>query len=630
MRYRRDTPCGVLLAAVLLLLAQAPSQGQEENIDSSADLLRKDFPSLWGRFGERASQQRADYVIAVDVSGSMKKFREVVVPSVSDFLEALPDGDYVSLISFGTGAQIAGVPTAVNAATRGSLRQALSAMQFNEQNTDLEGMSKLTLDELNRPGGSDLKFVFAFTDFDHDPAPGRRGSEDWAALTDRFRREQASRGVEFYAMKLQLNTTSGRDLPRIKAIFPSLQVIPVNAATLAGWFERRKAEILRDRLRHIVAMAANSQLPNLSARAEGSGIMLQLSDAGANELVRGIEITGVQFTGKYSASPMKAEQLPLQLAAAGGVEKLLAATTSGPYFAEPTEPPSLKLQSEWLLSGDAAEIARLGIELPASPPALSVSGSVQPPGALALRAVGSSVEAILETKVEGLSVRLDALSLPSAEKLVRVQNLPLVIGSGEWSKIAEVPVSGWVSKSFGAGDANGRAAFVTAADPSAVPGDFVLAVPGWLGTGRYALWQIVTTASTLLMALLYTAFAYRPGRKFRGKIILNPPGQEIRLVSVSSLTVSADSKEKNISKAAAAIPPGLRFTLGTAGSLLNPLSGRKFVQGETGSAQLLYKTGRKEQNMMLKPRQRFFLPSNLRDFEIKSGAWTARWMRSGR
>jgi hypothetical protein len=618
------------MAASVLLLAQSTSFGQQETSDVSVGLLKKDFPSLWERFGKRAEQQRADYVIAVDVSGSMKRFRDNVVSSASDFLEALPDGDYVSLISFGTEAAISGVPTTVNSSTRSSLRQALAAMQFNERDTDLEAMSKLILDELNRPGGSDLKFVFVFTDFDHDPPRARRGLENWEALAERFRREQAGRNVDFYGMKLQLAPNSGRDLPRIQEVFPAVQVIPVNPATLGGWFERRKAEILRDRLRHIVALAARDQLPQLSARGEANGITLGLSGGAANEIVRGIEITGVEFAYESPFGHMRTQALPFELTTDVAAEKLLATTTAGPYFDRPIGPPSLTLEAKWLFAGDAAEIDKLGIKLPATPSALSVSGSIQPPGTLAMRATGSALEAYFDSKIDGLSLRIDSLSLPSVDGVVRVHDLPLSVPAAVWTAIGEVPIAGWVSKSFDAGDVSGRAAFVTTADPSASPGDFDLEVPGWLGTGRYALWQIVTAASALVMALLYAAFAYRPGRKFRGKIVMTPPGQDIRLTTVSSLTIAADSKDKNLSKVLTAIPAGLRFTLGTAGSLLHPLGGRKFLQGEVGTAQLLYKTGRKEHNMTLKPRQRFFLPSNLRDFQVKSGAWTARWMRSAR
>ena len=306
----RSSPHRLSLFAVYLALASL-CLAQSGQSDSSALLLQRDFPTLWQQYGERARQQKADYVVAVDVSGSMKRFKDSVIPSVTDFLEALPDGDYVSLISFGTGAQVAGVPTALNASTRGTLRQALGSMQFNEQNTDLEAMSNITLDELNRPGGSDLKFVFVFTDFDHDPTKDRRGSENWSALRERFMREQGGRGVDFYAMKLELSAASGRDLPRIKEIFPSLQVIQVNSATLAGWFERRKAEILRDRLRYIVSNAAKEKAPQLAARCEANQIIVSLVSNSANEILGGVRIESAEFSPRGVAGSVQGESMPL-------------------------------------------------------------------------------------------------------------------------------------------------------------------------------------------------------------------------------------------------------------------------------------------------------------------------------
>lgn len=620
--------CPLALAASIFLFA-AFCPAQTGVADGSATFLAKDFPSLWQQYGDRAKQQKADYVVAVDVSGSMKRFKDVVVPSVSDFLEALPDGDYVSLISFGTDAQIVGVPTALNASTRGTLSQALGSMQFDQQNTDLEAACTLMLDELNRPGGSDLKFVFVFTDFDHDPKKERRGAENWPALRERFAREQGGRGVDLYAMKLELSSASGRDLPRVKEIFPSLQVIPVNPATLGGWFERRKAEILRDRLRHIVATAAKEQAPQLEARCEANQIVLGLV-AGANEILRGVRVETVDFSPRGAAGSVTPEPMPLLLSPQDGIQKVVATSSAGPYFEEPVDPPSLALKTSWLFAADEAEIARLGISLPPPPSAPPVAGQLDPPGKLSLRATGSSVEASFDTRVDGLSLRLDSLQVPAGEGLLKVGPLPLQVGPGGWTKVADVPTSGWVSQSFSAGEAAGQAAFVSAAEPQAPGGEFRLPVEGWLAAGRFAWWQVVAAAALLLLAVLYLLFAYRPGRKFAGKIIFAPPGQEVVLRSVSSLTIAADSKDKLLARVIQQVPPKLRLSLGIAGSLMHPLSGQRFLRTENGEAEVLYKMGRKEKTVKLRPRQPVLLPTNVREFQVKSGAWSAKWLRTSR
>jgi hypothetical protein len=596
--------------------------------DGSATFLAKDFPTLWRQYGDRAKQQKADYVVAVDVSDSMIDFREVVIPSVCNFLEALPDGDYVSLVSFGAGAQIVGVPTELNPGTRNTLRQSLEGMKFDQRETDLGSMADLVLTELNRPGGSDLKFVFVFTDFDHFRKD--RQKPNWDALKQRYEREQAGRGVEFYAMQLQLKANSGRDLPRIEEIFPSLQVIPVNPATLGGWFERRKAEILRDRLRHIVANAAKEQAPQLDARCETNQIVLGLVAGAANEILRGVRVESVDFSPLGAAGSVVPESMPLLLSPQDGIQKVIATSSVGPYFGKPVDPPSLSLKTSWLFSADEAEIARLGISLPPPPSAPAVAGQLDPPGKLSLRATGSSVDAFFDTQVDGLSLRLDSLQVPAGEGLLKLGPFPLEVGSGGWTKVADVPTSGWVSRSFSAGEAAGQAAFVSAAEPRAPGGEFRLPVEGWLAAGRFAWWQVVTAAALLLLAVLYLLFAYRPGRKFAGKVIFAPPGQEIVLRSVSGLTIAADSKDKLLARVVQQIPPKLRLSLGTAGSLMHPVSGQRFLRADNGEAELLYKTGRKEKTEKLKPRQRVLLPSNVREFQVKSGTWNAKWMRTSK
>ena len=114
-----------LLACLWLQAALTVSGQTTQDPGSSVALVSKDFPQLWEKFGTRAQAQKADYVIALDVSGSMNRFRDTVIGNVSSFLEALPDGDYVSILTFGTDVKIAGVPTEVNPGSRAAIREAL-------------------------------------------------------------------------------------------------------------------------------------------------------------------------------------------------------------------------------------------------------------------------------------------------------------------------------------------------------------------------------------------------------------------------------------------------------------------------------------------------------------------------
>ena len=89
---KRLTTLIALLFSATLLLAQ------QQGIDA----LKADYPQLMKKFGKELEGQRADYIFAIDVSGTMNKYKETVVPALGEFFRSLQEGDYVSIIKFGS------------------------------------------------------------------------------------------------------------------------------------------------------------------------------------------------------------------------------------------------------------------------------------------------------------------------------------------------------------------------------------------------------------------------------------------------------------------------------------------------------------------------------------------------
>ena len=87
----------IITLLITLTLAAAPllSQG------GGTEALRADYPQLMEKFGKELEGQRADYIFAIDVSGTMGRFKETVVPALGEFFRSLQQGDYVSIIKFG-------------------------------------------------------------------------------------------------------------------------------------------------------------------------------------------------------------------------------------------------------------------------------------------------------------------------------------------------------------------------------------------------------------------------------------------------------------------------------------------------------------------------------------------------
>ena len=238
------------LNLLLLVLVSVVTEAE----DNSA--LIRDFPELTKRL---LTDQPADFVIVIDKSGTMRHFWNPVKESLSLFISAIPDGDYLSLLAFGTDAKYLTTPTPVNSQTRDHLINEVGRIGSPEdQKTDLGRAIGKTLDELNRPGGSRLKFVFFLTDFVHEPSGGSQyrnanpDEEIWQMLVNRRKNEQHGNILQVFALLLPLGKQVGRDISLGKSVFPELEQVSVNQRTLLSWFERRKAEVARDKLRAIV------------------------------------------------------------------------------------------------------------------------------------------------------------------------------------------------------------------------------------------------------------------------------------------------------------------------------------------------------------------------------------------
>jgi Mg-chelatase subunit ChlD len=241
--------CASLVAATLIVLAGSSARAQSD--------LKRDFPKLLARAG--AERQPADFVIAVDRSGSMGEYWPTVQSGVASFLEAVPDGDYISVVAFGSSAGQLRMPRQMTHQTRAELIDEIKRIEKpTDTATDIGAGLEKSLDELNRPNGNRLKFVFLFTDFAHSPPASSkypsRSPQDapWQSLAARKRNEQSGSILQVFALLLPVGGASGRDLALGRAVFPEMQELVVNRDALQGWFVRRKAEIERDRLRALI------------------------------------------------------------------------------------------------------------------------------------------------------------------------------------------------------------------------------------------------------------------------------------------------------------------------------------------------------------------------------------------
>jgi hypothetical protein len=216
-----------------------------------------DLSTLNEKFGKTGL--KADFVIVLDTSGSMRAFWDTVKTSIADFIDSIPEGDYVSILYFEAHAGDLVTPRQVTSENRAAFRQqVLDLAPPSGAYTDLgQGISR-TLDELNRPNANFLQFVFTFTDFAHDPPQASvwRSSNcsdtAWRDLQTKKKRLVDDQGqvVKTYALKLPIGGNVGRDLNLFECVFSNVEHVQiVDRASLRDWFDRRRAEIARDKIR---------------------------------------------------------------------------------------------------------------------------------------------------------------------------------------------------------------------------------------------------------------------------------------------------------------------------------------------------------------------------------------------
>lgn len=244
-----------------LIVAVAPAFAQAESMDA----LKADYPQLMKKFGKELEGQRADYIFAIDVSGTMNKYKETVVPALGAFFRSLQEGDYVSIIKFGGEAtNEVGSAGKISAETITNLINYAAHVydtpttNFEKEKyfrwTDLDNMLHYLANDMKQIDRSRLKFVFIITDFLHDPSPARKGHEDWDGVARRFATEQS--GNDVYVFALQLPGT-GRDLEKVRNVFPKRfnfdHVAIASSSALSDWFTQRKNAILLDKFYALIA-----------------------------------------------------------------------------------------------------------------------------------------------------------------------------------------------------------------------------------------------------------------------------------------------------------------------------------------------------------------------------------------
>lgn len=266
-----------------MLLAQSP----EERV-------MKDYPKLYNDFKSQVGAQKAHYIIAIDISSSMKSMEASVKSNLKNFLSALPDGDKITLIQMANEAETKIVNltdyTEIKSSTRSNIISYIANLKFKKKGETGDGsdgytMTELIVDALKKPGSSaDMKYVFVFSDFEYYDKNKFTGNDGynknalpWKSLKSKIDKDSKAR-VFGLIIKSPKETRAVYE-SELKDIFSNFSKVecPDDAAILNMWFETKKSEILRDRLAEYLTKKIENQKDALVLKASGLGKELSIS-----------------------------------------------------------------------------------------------------------------------------------------------------------------------------------------------------------------------------------------------------------------------------------------------------------------------------------------------------------------
>ncbi|MFJ5029593.1 VWA domain-containing protein [Streptomyces sp. NPDC088560] len=264
-----------LAALVLTALAVAPSGAAPAAAGTAPAAPGPSRAAIYSALG--LEQVSADYVVLVDVSGSMmdKGRYSSVRSALLPFLKGLSPQDYVALFTFGNTAETVylGHPSDPKAVIGRLPAQAGPS----GVHTDIGAALDRGLAELERPDAADVGSVVMFTDGRHDPPEGSRypkaSGPAWDALRSRAEKLAGRHELAAYSLPLATDESGTAQLSRV--VPDTTELRPDSVQNLAGYLGRA-AEQARAR-----------KAARLIAQDAGRGVTATLSPAGTLELGRG-------------------------------------------------------------------------------------------------------------------------------------------------------------------------------------------------------------------------------------------------------------------------------------------------------------------------------------------------------
>lgn len=264
----------VMLAIFLPDPIYAQAQSSQTN---SLAYLEQTFPKLTSLYHPELMDCHTHYIFAVDVSGSMIKYDDTVTPALQAFALALPPGEQVTIIPFGTDAKenTPGLCCKVEGPTQIQvLSTALSTLYTSEgysrefrHNTDVnKAIAAINKAILNNQEAQ-MNVIVIITDFLNDLPNGgeqKLTDEDLTKLNKDFDNVTSDAYTRVVALQLP-PAGSGKGFcldqlqervfcnTSITKRFDIIQAIKDKGA-ISHWFEQLSRDIMTDKLKAVIQL----------------------------------------------------------------------------------------------------------------------------------------------------------------------------------------------------------------------------------------------------------------------------------------------------------------------------------------------------------------------------------------
>ena len=270
------------LTSLLIILASFTVHAQTSKVapvgnGSSVAYLKQTFPQLTELYKNELAKCHTHYIFAVDVSGSMIKYDSIVTPAIKAFVMALPVGEQVSVIPFGTDAKenIPGLCCKIQGPSqKQTLLQSLSGLYTSESysvafrhNTDIDkAVSAINKTLLNNQEPQ-MNVIVIITDFLNDlPNQGevKLTGGQLKELSKNFDNVTGDCYTRVVALKLPpAGSGKGYCLDQLqnevfcnKSTIKRFDVVPAikDQKAISYWFNQLSRDIMTDKLRAVIQL----------------------------------------------------------------------------------------------------------------------------------------------------------------------------------------------------------------------------------------------------------------------------------------------------------------------------------------------------------------------------------------